>query len=427
MKNEINNKMTECKESIIVDNRLKKYVEAVVGIGVNIQPGQNLVITCDVDNANVARLAMEAAYRRGAADVMIRWTDDAINRIYYLMAPDERFGKVAEWECARMQYMVDNEYHTLSITADDPESLKGIDPERIEKDDKAYGLAFKPRSNQMMASEIQWVVASVPSVAWAKKVFPNAESDEIAVDLMWEAIFTACRIDEGSDPVANWEQHVKYLQAKAKLLNEYNFTKLHFANDAGTDLTVALPKNHIWLACGEKAKTGISFVANMPTEEVFTAPQKDGVDGIVYATKPLSYMGDVIDDFWLRFKDGKVIEYAAGKNENLLKQLVEFDEGASFLGEVALVPHSSPISQSGILWFNTLYDENASCHFALGEAYPTCVKGAADKAEAEQAAMGINHSLEHADFMIGSDDLDIIGTTQDGQAVQVFKQGEWAF
>jgi len=410
-----------------MDNRLKKYIEAVVGIGINIQPGQNLLVSCSTDNAHIARLVMEVAYSRGASDVMISWSDDACERIRYLMATDESFGKVPEWMRARMQHLVDNKYHSLYVGSDDPEALKGVDPDRIEKDDEAFSEMWKPRSNQMMASELQWCNASVPSVAWAKKVFPNTKSDEEAVELMWEAIYTACRIDNETDPVENWKKHVQTLQAKTSVLNEYNFKNLRFTNSKGTDLIVELPANHIWVGGSVKTKTGVNFVPNMPTEEVLTAPQKDGVNGIVYATKPLSYMGDVIDDFWLRFEDGKVVEYSATKNENLLKKLIEFDDGSSFLGEMALVPNSSPISQSGILWYNTVYDENASCHFALGEAYPMCVKGAIDKSEEEQLSMGLNQSLEHADFMVGSADMDIVGTTQDGQEVQVFKQGEWAF
>ena len=409
-----------------MDNRMKKYIEAVIGIGNNIQPGQNIEIICSVDNAHIGRLAIEAAYKRGAADVMIRWIDDVSNRLRYLLAPEENFGKVDEWQKARLQHLIDNKYHSLYILSEDPEALKGVDPERITKDNKAFGPIAKPRSEQMMSAELQWCIASVPSLAWAKKVFPNAASDDEAINLMWEAIFKACRIDNDTDPVENWEKHVSYLQENAEKLNNYNFEKIHFSNSKGTDLTIDLLVNHLWIASGKEAKTGFRFVANMPTEEVFTAPQKDGVNGVVHATMPLIYMSDVIDGFWLRFENGKVVDFAAKQNENLLKKLIEFDEGASFLGEVALVPHSSPISQSGILWFNTLYDENASCHLALGKAYPTCVKGATEKTPEEQAEMGINQSLAHEDFMIGTADMDIVGTTLDGQEIQVFKQGEWA-
>jgi len=408
----------------IVDKRLQKYIEAVVGIGVNIQQGQKLLIRCSVDTAYIARLAMEEAYKRGAADVMVIWDDDACERIDYLLAPEEKFGKVEEWRRARMQHLVDEKYNLLSISSDDPENLKGVCPDRIKRDNIAYGKMNKPRSQQIMASEVQWVGCSVPSPAWARKVFPDAICDEEAVAQMWEAIFAACRIDE-NDPVENWRKHTEYLQGKADAMNSANFQSLRFKNSLGTDLEMELPKDHFWVACGEEAKTGVNFVANMPTEEVFTAPQRDGVNGVVYATKPLVYMGDVIDGFWLRFEKGRVVDYAAEKNQHLLEKLLTSTPNADFLGEVALVPHSSPISQSGILWYNTLYDENASCHLALGKGYPDCVKGAVGKSEEDILAMGLNQSLEHEDFMIGSACMDVVGIMQDGLEVQIFAKGEW--
>ena len=408
-----------------MNNELEKYARAVVGIGVNIQPGQKLVIYSDVNAAYFARAAMEEAYRRGAADVYISYSDEGCDRIHYLLAPEENFGKTIAWEKTRMQHLLDEKYHLLAIESDDPENLKGVCPDRIEKDEKVYNKMYKPRSDQITENGVQWSMCAVPSIAWAKKVFPDAKSDEDAIKMMWDAIFAACRIDEG-DPEENWKKHTENLHKKANILNDFNFDNLHFTNSLGTNLEVKLPKNHRWIACGERAKTGVNFVANMPTEEVFTAPQRDGVNGKVFSTKPLIYMGDTIENFWLLFKDGKVVEFDAEKNRNLLEKLLTSDEGASFLGEVALVPHSSPISQSGILWYNSLYDENASCHLALGEGYPDCIAGAVGKSDDEQAAMGLNQSLEHEDFMIGSQDLDIIGTTQNGEKIQIFKGGEWA-
>jgi len=409
-----------------MDERIKKYAQAVVNIGVNIQPGQNLVIYSDINAADFARVVFEEAYLRGAADVLLFWADEVCARHHYLLAPEENFGKVAEWRRARMQHLVDEKYHALYIASTDPENLKGVCTERIDRDQRAFSAMNKPRSSQTMANEVQWNVCSVPSVVWAKKVFPNAASDDEAVKLMWEAIFTACRIDDKSDPIENWRKHTQYLQEKANALNAHNFKSLKFTNSLGTDLEMELPENHQWVACGEKSQAGVEFVANMPTEEIFTAPKRDGVNGIVYSTKPFVYMGDLVEDFWIRFKDGKAVEYAAKKNQQLLEKLLAADEGSSFLGEVALVPHSSPISQSGILWYETLYDENASCHLALGKAYPTCVKDTSGKSEDELAALGLNQSLEHEDFMIGSADTDIVGITHDGQEIQIFKQGEWA-
>lgn len=408
-----------------MDSRLQKYIEVAVGVGVNIQPGQNLVISCNTDQAHVARMAMAQAYRLGAADVMISWSDEGTERTHYLMAPEDNFGKVTEWERAKMQHTVDNKYHVLSIESDDPENYKGVDENRIEKDDVAYSQMYKPRSDQTMSGEIQWSIFSVPSLAWAKKVFPKAISDEQALDQMWEAIYAASRIDH-NDPVENWKAHIATLQSKAKQLNNFRFASLHFKNSLGTDLTVQLPDGHNWLTCGEMAKTGFEFVANIPTEEVFTAPHREGVDGVVYATKPLVHYGELIENFWFRFEKGKVVEYKAEKNQHLLEKLLTTHEAADFLGEVALVPHSSPISKSGILWYETLYDENAACHLALGEGYSDCITGAYGKSDEQQLAMGLNQSHEHTDFMIGSEDMDIVGITSQGQKVSIFKAGEWA-
>jgi len=405
--------------------KLKKYVDLMVNVGVNIQPGQKLMIQCPVDLAYIARMAMEAAYKAGAADVMITWGDELSSRINYLMAPDSNFGNEVEWVKARVKHLVDEGYNLLSIYATDPENLKGVDPERIQKEVRVNSIMRKPLSDAVSSSAIQWTLASVPIPSWAVKVFPNAKSEDEAVELMWDAIFKASRIDD-NDPVENWKKHVDTLQSKAQAMNDYNFKSLIFKNAKGTNLDLGLPCGHIWVACGEKAGTGVNFIANIPTEEVFTAPDRNRINGIVYSTKPLVYMGDVIDEFWLRVEAGKVIEYDAKQNKHLLEKLLTTHEGADYFGEVALVPHSSPISQSGILWFNTLYDENASCHLALGRAYPTTVKGTEGKNDDELNKMGVNTSMAHEDFMMGSEDMDIIGITQDDKEVQVFKAGEWA-
>ena len=409
-----------------MDKRLEKYVKLVVNVGVNIQKGQKLLIRCPVDCAYFARMAMEEAYKAGAADVSILWGDEISGRINYLMAPDENFGIETEWEKARVKHFVDQGYNMLAVYATDPEILKGVDTERIQKNQKVLATTNKPLSDKVSSSLIQWTLASVPTPSWAKKVFPNAKSEDEAMGLMWEAIYKAARVDD-NDPVENWKKHIANLQSKVDVLMEHNFKSIHFKNAAGTDLEVGLPKGHMWVACGEKAATGNNFIANIPTEEVFTSPLRTGVNGVVYATKPLVFMGDVIEELWLKFENGKVVDYGASKNKNLLEKLLTTHPNADYLGEVALVPHSSPISQSGILWYNTLYDENASCHLALGKAYPYTVEGALDKTEEERIEMGVNHSLTHEDFMMGSADMDIVGTTYDGNKVQVFKGGEWAF
>jgi len=369
---------------------------------------------------------MEEAYKAGAQDVQILWNDEMCGRINYLLAPDSNFGIEVEWEKARVKHLVDEGYQMLVVYATDPEILKGVDPERITKNQKVAMTTMKPLRDKTASSEIQWALVSVPTVAWAKKVFPSAKSDEEAVDMMWDAIYAAVRVDDASCAVENWKKHIEIMQAKSEAMMAHNFKLLRFKNSAGTDLEITLPKGHLWVACGEEAGTGNNFVANIPTEEVFTAPHRTGTNGIVYATKPYVYMGDIIEDFWFKFKDGKVVEYGAKKNEHLLKKLLTTHPNSDYLGEVALVPHSSPISQSGILWYNTLYDENASCHLALGNAYPYTVKGALGKSEAELIEMGVNQSFTHEDFMMGSADMSIVGVTYDGKEVKVFEGGEWA-
>lgn len=405
--------------------KLEKYVKMIVNSGVGIQKGQKLLIRCPVDCAYFARMAMEEAYKAGAEDVMIMWGDEISMRINYLLAPDSNFGKELDWEKARIKYLVDEGYNLLAVAASDPEILKGVNPERIQKNMKAGSIVGKPLSDAVSNSKIQWSIASVPTTAWAKKVFPNAATEEEAISLMWDAIFAASRIDAG-DPVENWAAHVANLQAKVDALMKHNFKTLRFKNAMGTDLEVDLPRGHIWMACGEKAATGHNFIANIPTEEVFTAPLRTGANGVVYGTKPLVYMGNLIENFWFKFKDGKVTEYGARTNKDLMEKLLYTHENGDYLGEVALVPHDSPISQSGILWYNTLYDENASCHLALGRAYATTVAGTEGKSEEELNAMGVNQSLSHVDFMIGSDDMEIIGITHDGKEIPVFLKGNYA-
>jgi len=407
-------------------DKLQKYVKLLVNTGVGLKAGQKLVINCPVDLAYFGRLAMKEAYDAGAAEVLILWNDEISGRIHYLNAPDDAFGHEIEWIKARVKYLVDEGYCLLNVYATDPENLKGVNPERVQKQQKVNQMMSKPLSDKVTSSAVQWNLASVPTPSWAKKVFPNAKNEEEAIDLMWEAIYAACRVDDATDPVDNWKAHVDSLQGKANKLMELNFKSLHFKNSYGTDLITELPAGHVWVACGEKAKTGNNFIANIPTEEVFTAPHREGVHGIVYGTKPLVYMGDVIDEFWVKFEKGKVVEYGAKKNEHLLKSLLELHKNADYLGEVALVPYNSPISQSGILWYNTLYDENASCHLAFGRGYNYCLAGTDDKTEDELNEMGLNQSLTHEDFMVGSPCLEIIGTTQDGKEIAVFTKGDWA-
>lgn len=406
------------------NNKLAKYADLAVRVGVNIQKGQTLVISSPVECASFARLLVEKAYSAGAYEVIVKWNDDVCGRLKFLHANEEIFSKVSDWEVESVMEYARKGAAFLSISASDPEALKGVDPTRISTSQKCRRNAMKEYSERMMTNQNEWSIISIPTLSWAKKVFPNV-SDEEAIDNLWEAIFKTVRIDK-EDPIAAWDEHKANISAKSAWLNSLNLTNLHFKNSIGTDLSLDLPENYIFLGAAEKSASGVEFVANMPTEEVFSAPKKTGVNGTVVSSKPLNYNGNLIENFSLTFKDGAVTSFTAEKGYEFLKSLIETDEGSKYLGEVALVPFDSPISNSGILFFNTLYDENASCHFALGKAYASCIKDGEKMSKEERVAAGINDSLSHVDFMLGTSDLSVIGTTKSGETVAVFENGNWA-
>lgn len=404
---------------------LRKYAELAVKTGVNIQKGQLLVITSPIECAPFTRLATEIAYEAGAKDVIVQWNDEISTKIKYLKAPEEVFDTIPKW-------MVDSRLSSakegaafLSISAADPELLKEVDPKRIARYQKTSQLALKEFSERLMSNKNSWAVVSIPTTGWATKVFPNSSAEE-AVELLWNEIFKVVRVDS-EDPVAAWDIHKNTLSEKMNFLNSKNFKTLHYKNKKGTDLTIELPEGHIWAGGADYTADGVEFIANMPTEEVFTLPKKTGVNGIVYSSKPLNYGGNLIDGFSITFKDGRIVDFTAEKGYDTLKNIVETDEGSHYLGEVALVPFDSPISNSGIIFFNTLYDENASCHLAIGASYPICIKDGENLSEKELENKGANQSITHIDFMVGTEDLEIVGTTHEGEKLQVFKAGNWAF
>lgn len=309
-------------------------------------------------------------------------------------------------------------YHLIT------ELLKDIDPKKIAVANKAASIGIREWRNYTMNDINSWCVLSIPTKNWAKRVFPNLSEDE-ALEKLWDAIFEATRIDL-EDPVQAWQEHLDNLTAKVNFLNEKDFKSLHYKASNGTDLVVELPEGHIWAGGGGLNAKGTYFVANMPTEEVFTLPLKTGVNGVVYSSKPLNYGGKLIDEFKIQFKDGKAVAYEAKQGQEILEDLLKIDEGAKYLGEVALVPFNSPISQANIVFFNTLFDENASCHFALGKAYPTSIKDGAKMSEEELEAAGVNNSLTHVDFMIGTSDMSIVGERRNGEKIEIFKDGNWA-
>ncbi|SHJ27912.1 aminopeptidase [Propionispora hippei] len=404
---------------------LEKYARLIVKTGINLEKNQTLVINSPIESAPFSRALAETAYKEGARDVVIVWRDELFTKIRYTHAPEEVFSEYPDWQKELYMTYVRQGAAFVSIAASDPELLKDIEPGRIAKAQKAGSTALREYRERLMSNQNTWCVVSVPTAAWAKKVFPDL-SEEAAIARLWELICQVVRVDT-PDPVAAWNSHKQNLQQRLDFLNGHNFKTLHYKNSLGTDLTVELPEGHIWLGGSEHTPDGREFIANMPTEEVFTLPQRTGVNGKVVSSKPLNYNGNLIDGFMLTFTDGKIVDFTAKTGYESLKHLLETDEGASYLGEVALVPFDSPISNANILFYNTLFDENASCHLAFGKAYPVCLANSENYTAEELAQKGVNDSLVHEDFMLGTADLEILGTTRQGQQIPVFKNGNFAF
>lgn len=405
--------------------RLEEYAKLLIEVGLNVQKGQDLVINTPVACAEFARMCVKAAYNVGARDVTVLWRDDFVAREHWLNAADDVFDSVPAWQVERNLSFAKRGAAWLSISASNPENLKGVDPERLAHYEVVSGKAEDEFYGMMMNSDFPWCVASIPIDSWANKVFPNCESEE-AIEKLWDAIFNAVRISGDGSAVEKWRKHCDFLREQSEKLNSFNFKYLHYTNSIGTDLKVELPEGHIWAGGSEKSGNGIDFVANMPTEEIFTAPKRDGINGKIVASKPLVISGNLIENFYFILKDGKIVEVHAEKGEEILKKAIATDEGASRFGEIALVPYDSPISNSGILFYNTLFDENASCHFAFGNAYPSCIKGGNSMTQEELVASGLNYSTTHNDFMVGTRDLRIVGYTHDGKEVVVFDNGNFA-
>ena len=408
------------------EDKLKEYAELLVRVGVNVQKGQDLVITSQVDQAPFARLCVQAAYEAGARAVDMAWSDDAIARMTYLNADESVFDVIPEYRIRFNTDYAEGGACFLHLISSDPENLKGVDPSRLERAHRAYGKYMKRYRELGMASAFPWSIGALASPAWAKRVFPDLPEAE-AVAALWEKIFMAVRITGDGTAVEKWRQHQENLQRHVEILNGYAFDRLHYYNALGSDFTVGLCKGHIWCAGGEKTPKGQFFMPNMPTEEIFTAPDRNRCDGVICAALPLSKDGNVIRDIRFVVKAGKIVEATASANEELLRKSIAVDEGASRFGEVALVPYDSPISNSKTLFYNTLFDENAACHLAFGEAYPTTVEGALEMSEEERLSAGLNKSITHVDFMVGTADLSIDGYTADGRCVPVFRDGNFVF
>lgn len=406
------------------NEQLKNYAELAIKIGVNLQKNQTLVINAPVDAKDFVRIIAEIAFKNGARNVHVNYNDEILSRITYLNAQnDEIFNEFSKHRASELEEHAKNNAAFLSIVSSNPIILQGVDPSKIAASTKARSLALKEYYKYIMNSDVSWSIISIPSEGWATKVFPELSAPD-AMKKLWEVIFSIVRVDT-EDVVTAWDNHLKTLKEKVDYLNKTKFKTLHYKSPI-TDLIIELPKDHIWSGGGEHNSKGIYFVANMPTEEVFTLPLRTGVSGKVSSTKPLNYGGNVINNFSLTFNDGKIVDFSAEEGYEHLKKLIETDEGSHYLGEVALVPFNSPISNSNIIFYNTLFDENASCHLAIGKAYPICIEGGTTMSEEELIKNGVNFSLTHEDFMVGSADLDIIGTTFDDKEIQIFKTGNWA-
>ena len=401
---------------------LKKYADLIVKVGANVQKGQEVIINADLEIAYFVEYVVESAYKAGAKEVTIKWSDDNLRKLHYKYQKTETLGTFKDWEIERLKYRTNVQPVMIRLESSDPDGLKGIDQAKMSEVRKMLYPVYKPFADES-ENKYQWTIAAVPGEKWAKKLFPQLSKKQ-AVKKLWDAILFASRAD-GFNPIRAWEDHNANLADHARTLNMLELQKLHIRGKNGTDLKIGLIPDALFMAGGDTTLKGIYFNPNIPTEECFTTPKKGEAEGIVYATKPLSYQGEVIDDFYLKFKDGKVVEAYAKKNNELLQNMLNSDENARYLGEVALVPKESPINKLGFLFFNTLFDENATCHLALGAGFTNCIIGYDQYSKEELTAKGVNDSMIHVDFMIGTDDLEIDGLTKNGQRVAIFRKGTW--
>ena len=403
---------------------LQKYADVTVRVGLNLQPGQRLFILAGIFDYPLVRLITASAYRAGARHVDVVWEDEEITHKFLKNAPEDALEEIPNWMSAAALEHAKNGDALLAIASKNPDAFSDVEPERVSKFRTADLKKWQRFYDLIMRDAVNWSAVSSPTSEWASKIFPEATPEE-AVEKLWEAIFQACRVDQ-PDPVAAWMKHITDLKKRSEYLNAKHYSALHY-QAPGTDLTVGLPERHCWLAAQMRAENGIEFTANMPTEEVFSMPHRDRVNGTISASRPLVVFGNVVEDFVLTFEDGKITKINAKKGEEHLRKLIETDEGARSIGEVALVPHSSPVSQRGHLFYNTLFDENAASHIAIGRAYRFTMDGGHEMTEEEFQASGGNFSLTHNDFMIGSDKMDIDGIRADGRREPVMRAGEWAF
>jgi len=404
-------------------SRLKKYAKLIAKMGANVQKGQDVIVNAGLDQPEFVSMVVEELYKLGARKVHVKWNYGPLSKVHVRHQSLKTLSTVDSYEEAELKFNADVLAARISIASPDPDGLKGINVAKMSKGQQAKYPIMKPYRDAM-DGKTQWTVVAVPCKAWAKKVFPGVRISK-AMDMLWEAILETARVDD--DPIAAWEAHNEDLHHRCSYLNSLGLESLEYKASNGTDLKVGLIEGALFCGATETTKEGVMFNPNIPTEECFVTPKKGLAEGIVYSTMPLSYQGALIENFWLRFENGKVVEAHAEKNDDRLQKMITMDEGASYLGECALVPFDSPINKTGLMFYCTLFDENASCHFALGRGYSESVPDHHNKTLEEIRAAGVNESMIHVDFMIGTEDLSVIGHCKDGRHVEIFKNGTWAF
>lgn len=408
-----------------MEKLLDKFASLIIKVGVNLQPNQPLLINAPIEAAQLVRKVVKEAYLANSVKVIVNWSDAETSKEELLYASVESLQTIPGGFVERYQYLIENNAALLSITSPNPGLMKDVDPKKAQAQQMAVSEVMKPFRNYSMNNQGQWCVVAYPNEVWAKKVFPDLDA-KAATKKLLDAILAASHVTEDNDPVAEWKELNENMTKRNQKLNDLNFVSLHFKNSLGTDLEVGLVENHIWAGGKETAKNGAIFNPNIPTEENFCMPHNLKTQGRVVATKPLNYQGKLIENFVLDFKDGKVVNYTAEKEIEALKNLIEFDEGSSRLGEVALIPYDSPINAMNILFYNTLFDENASCHLALGASYQTTnLKGAEAMTKEELIKAGSNFSMTHVDFMFGSRDMEVYGTKHNGEVVKIIENGNF--
>lgn len=402
---------------------LRQYARLIVRCGVNVQKGQEVIVYAELDQPEFVQMVVEEAYKAKAKKVSVEWSYQPLLKYHVRYQSLKTLGTVEAWQEAKQQHMVDTVPCRIHLISDDPDGLKGINMKKHAKARQMRYPILKPYLDKLEGVE-QWCIAAVPGVAWAKKVFPGCSKNQ-AVEKLWQAILSTSRVDE--DPIKAWEAHNASLKARCDYLNSLQIESLHYTADNGTDLTVGLIAEGRFCGGGETSRQNVYFNPNIPSEECFISPKRGVAEGIVYSTKPLSYQGQLIDEFYLRFENGKVVEAKAKQGDELLNTLISMDEGSAYLGECALVPEKSPIAESGLLFYNTLFDENAACHLAIGSGYIDTLQDYHNRTLEECHQLGINESMIHEDFMIGCDTMNIDATTRDGKTVPIFRNGNWAF